>query len=141
MISNALHSYSTFRLRLESVFFTALDFDQAAKKIPHFTRGHKTIIVVGAVAGPDFFAAGDVSGGPEYDVGIFAELDQISPLCKRGAGGDLQRSRYSIPSDFISLKKYLFSSPSSLAAAARLPSVLRRAFVTSSLRAWFTPSR
>jgi hypothetical protein len=48
---------------------------------------------------------------------------------------------YSICRDFINRRKYLVSSPSSLAAAARLPSVCRRALMTNSLRAALTPSR
>jgi hypothetical protein len=48
---------------------------------------------------------------------------------------------HSICKDFINLKKYLVSRPSSLAAAARLPSVLRNALITNSFLAVFTPSR
>lgn len=48
---------------------------------------------------------------------------------------------HSICRDFISRRKYLLSSPSKRAAAARLPCVFRKALTTSSFRAALTPSR
>ena len=51
------------------------------------------------------------------------------------------RMPYSIPSDFISFKKYLASSPSNLAAAERLPWVVASAFKSNSFLAALSPSR